>query len=166
MLHILCEDLNIGCVLSCWLAPPLNRRFGRKWTIWLTCFVSAVTCIWQALPNTWWHMFVARFCLGFGIGPKSATVPIMAVECAPKEIRGALGMQWQVWTAFGIMLGFVVDLAFYAIPDVAGIVGLNWRLMMGSACFFAIVVCFLIPWVPESPRYIPANAFLRADQSS
>jgi MFS family permease len=43
-------------------------------------------------------MFVARFVLGFGIGPKSATVPIYAAECAPPKIRGALVMQWQMWT--------------------------------------------------------------------
>lgn len=42
--------------------------------------------------------------LGIGIGAKSATVPIFAAECAPARIRGALVMQWQVWTAFGIMV--------------------------------------------------------------
>jgi len=41
-------------------------------------------------------MFVARFALGFGIGPKSATTPIFAAECSPMAIRGALVMQWQV----------------------------------------------------------------------
>lgn len=43
-------------------------------------------------------MFIARFFLGFGIGPKSATVPIYAAECASPLIRGALVMQWQTWT--------------------------------------------------------------------
>jgi MFS family permease len=41
-------------------------------------------------------MFIARFALGLGIGPKSATVPIYAAECTPPQIRGALVMQWQV----------------------------------------------------------------------
>lgn len=40
-------------------------------------------------------MFIARFALGFGIGPKSATVPIYAAETAPPAIRGALVMCWQ-----------------------------------------------------------------------
>lgn len=35
--------------------------------------VSAVACFWQAFTNKWWHMFIARFVLGLGIGPKSAT---------------------------------------------------------------------------------------------
>ncbi len=44
-------------------------------------------------------MFAARFFLGLGIGPKSATVPVYAAESTPPAIRGALVMQWQVGTA-------------------------------------------------------------------
>ena len=55
-----------------------------------------------------------------------------AAECSPAPIRGALVMMWQMWTAFGIMLGFVADLIFYHVKDTANITGLNWRLMLGS----------------------------------
>lgn len=57
-------------------------------------------------------MFVFRFLLGLGIGPKSATIPIYASECAPANVRGALVMMWQVFTAFGIMCGFFCGAAF------------------------------------------------------
>ncbi|KAI4252947.1 MAG: hypothetical protein LQ352_003993 [Teloschistes flavicans] len=91
-------------VLGCWLTEPLNRVFGRRGTIFISCFVAAVTSIWEGVVQSWPNLFVARFCLGLGIGAKSATVPIYAAECAPAPIRGALVMQWQVWTAFGIMV--------------------------------------------------------------
>lgn len=65
-------------------------------------------------------MFIARFFLGFGIGPKSATTPIFAAECSPPKLRGALTMQWQMWTAFGIMVGYVADLAFYFVSILVG----------------------------------------------
>ncbi|KAG8164093.1 hypothetical protein KVR01_006011 [Diaporthe batatas] len=103
--------------------------------------------------HNWWHMFIARFFLGFGIGPKSATTPIFAAECSPPKLRGALTMQWQMWTAFGIMIGYVADLAFYFVPDHGIELGLNWRLMMASAMIPAVVVCCLIPMFPESPRW-------------
>ena len=41
-------------------------------------------------------------------------------------------MMWQTWTAFGIMLGYVMDIAFEKVPDPPHIRGLNWRLMLGS----------------------------------
>jgi MFS family permease len=102
-------------------------------------------------------MFIARFALGFGIGPKSATVPIYSAEMTPPAIRGALVMQWQMWTAFGTMLGYVADLAFFKVPDTANIVGLNWRLMMGSAMFPAVLVCGFVFFCPESPRWYMSN---------
>ncbi|KAF2016999.1 putative MFS sugar transporter [Aaosphaeria arxii CBS 175.79] len=139
--------------VGCWLTTPFNNWFGRRGTIFITCLFSAIACFWQGFVNTWWHMFIARFALGFGIGPKSATVPIYAAECAPPAIRGALVMQWQMWTAFGIMLGYASDLAFYTVPDKPGIVGLNWRLMMGSAMLPAVIVCIFVFSCPESPRW-------------
>ena len=78
--------------IGCWLTVPFNNFFGRRGTIFVTCLISALACFWQGFVNTWWHMFIARFFLGFGIGPKSATVPIYAAETTPPAIRGALVM--------------------------------------------------------------------------
>ncbi|KAK6198095.1 arabinose-proton symporter [Scheffersomyces amazonensis] len=141
-------------VISCWLSDICNRKLGRKWTIFWTCLISAVTCIWQGFVNTWWHLFIARFFLGFGIGIKSATVPAYAAECTPKHIRGSLVMLWQFFTAVGIMFGYVTTLAFYYVPDKSFGTGLNWRLMLGSACIPAIFVLVQVPFVPESPRWL------------
>ncbi|KAI0113753.1 hypothetical protein GGR51DRAFT_23344 [Nemania sp. FL0031] len=144
----------IGCAfLGCWLTEPLNNRFGRRGTVFISCVVSAAACFWQAFTNTWWHMFLARFFLGLGIGPKSATTPMLAAECSPPKLRGALVMQWQMWTAFGILVGYVADLAFYEVPDRSGIDGLNWRLMMGSALIPAVIVVAFVFFTPESPRW-------------
>ncbi|KAL4940147.1 hypothetical protein BDV06DRAFT_230548 [Aspergillus oleicola] len=153
-------------LIGCWLTVPFNSWFGRRGTIFITCIFSATTCLWQGFVNTWWHLFIARFALGFGIGPKSATVPVYAAETAPPAIRGALVMQWQMWTAFGIMFGYAADLAFFQVPDPAGIVGLNWRLMLGSALFPAVIVCCFVFTCPESPRwYMSRNLYDRAYQS-
>ncbi|KAF2089913.1 hypothetical protein K490DRAFT_36088 [Saccharata proteae CBS 121410] len=144
----------LGCaVLGCWLTVPYNHWFGRRGTIFITCVFSAIACFWQGFVNTWWHMFIARFVLGLGIGPKSATVPIYAAECSPPAIRGALVMQWQMWTAFGIFIGYAADLIFYSVPDKHNITGLNWRLMMGSAMLPAVIVLLFVFMCPESPRW-------------
>ncbi|KAL1742659.1 hypothetical protein HDZ31DRAFT_65768 [Schizophyllum fasciatum] len=135
-----------------WFTEPLNRYFGRRGAIFITCGIACITCIWSALTDSWWHLMIARAFLGFGIGPKSATVPVYAAECTPASIRGGLVMQWQTWTAFGIMIGYVADLAFYYVPD-HGIQGLNWRLMLGSACLPPLIVMAQVYFCPESPRW-------------
>lgn len=139
--------------IGSWLTVPFNATFGRRGTIFFTCLISALACLWQGFVGSWWHMFIARFALGLGIGPKSATVPVYAAECTPSAIRGALVMQWQMWTAFGIMIGYAADLAFYHVPDQNHIVGLNWRLMMASAMVPAVIVCCFVFLCPESPRW-------------
>ncbi|KAF8348136.1 proton myo-inositol cotransporter [Amanita rubescens] len=153
-------------VIGCWLTGPLNSYFGRRGTIFITAFFSFATCIWQGVTNSWEQLFVARFILGLGIGPKSATVPVYAAECAPPAIRGALVMMWQTWTAFGIMIGFVCDLMFFRVPDRPHIRGLNWRLMLASAGIPALFLLIQVLFCPESPRwYVSKGRYDKAFQS-
>ncbi|KAF8257801.1 hypothetical protein EI94DRAFT_1756827 [Lactarius quietus] len=140
-------------ILGCWLTDPLNNWLGRRGTIFFCATLSFLTCMWQGVTNSWPHLFVARFVLGLGIGPKSSTVPVYAAECAPPAIRGALVMMWQMWTAFGMMLGYVADLAFYKVPDRPHIKGLNWRLMLASAGVPALFLMVQVFFCPESPRW-------------
>ena len=64
------------------------------------------------------------------------------------------------------MVGYAADLAFYNVPDPAGITGLNWRLMMGSACLPAIIVVCFVFLCPESPRwYMSKNRHSKAYNS-
>jgi len=159
--------------LGCWLTQPMNALLGRRGTIFVASFLSFATCIWQGVTNNWWHMFIARFVLGLGIGPKSSTVPVYTAECAPPLIRGALVMQFQTWTAFGFVLGTAACLVLYQVKDTSNITGLNWRLMMGSAAIPAIFVMAQVYFCPESPRWLmkrgyyhqAMNSFLRIRSS-
>ncbi|KMU84012.1 myo-inositol transporter 2 [Coccidioides immitis H538.4] len=102
-----------SALIGCWTTAPLNRYFGRRGS------------------HTWWNLLLARFLLGFAVGAKSTTTPVYGAECSPANIRGALVMMWQMWTAFGIMLGYIASVAFMDVK-VASIPGFNWRLMLAS----------------------------------
>jgi len=137
------------CALfACWITDPFNRWLGRRGVIFWSCFIAGAASIWEAFTYSWPQLFVSRLVLGLGIGPKSATAPIYTAECAPAPIRGALVMQWQMWTAFGIALGDIVSVIFVDVePDLA------WRLMLGSTVVAPIFVCVMIYFAPESPRW-------------
>lgn len=67
------------CVtIACWLAPVWNKFFGRRGTIFICCFLSVATGIWQAVTFSKWQLFAARFCAGFAVGAKSSTTPVSA----------------------------------------------------------------------------------------
>ena len=91
------------------------------------------------------------------MGLKGSTVPIFAAENSPPQIRGALVMSWQMWTAFGIFLGFCANLAVYQVGAIA------WRLQIGSAFIPAVPLTLGIYFCPESPRwYIKKNNYRKA----
>ncbi|KAK5172709.1 uncharacterized protein LTR77_002829 [Saxophila tyrrhenica] len=136
-------------VLGCWLNEPMNRYFGRRGTIFISCFIAAAASVWEAFTYSWGQLFAARFFLGLGIGAKSSTIPVYTAECAPAPIRGALVMQWQVWTAFGIMLGNIMGVAFGGLPD-----SVNWRYMLGSTVVLPVIVMGQVYLCPESPRWL------------
>ncbi|KAH7014713.1 hypothetical protein B0J12DRAFT_775828 [Macrophomina phaseolina] len=77
-------------ILGCCLTEPVNKVFARMGTIFISCLIAAIGSICEGVCNSWVNLFLARF-------------------CAPAPIRGALVMQWQVWTAFGIMLGSIMS---------------------------------------------------------
>lgn len=69
-------------------------------------------------------------------------------------------MSWQMWTAFGIFLGFCANLAVYNVGDIA------WRLQIGSAFIPAVPLVLGIYFCPESPRwYIKKNMYKKAFRS-
>lgn len=162
-------------LVGCWTNAPLNKRFGRRGTIFISCFISFGSSFWMAAADSWYNLLIARFALGLAVGAKSSTTPVYAAESAPKNIRGALTMQWQMWTAFGIMLGFVASVAFSGLtwpgtPETADDPGTAqfapWRWMLGSTAIPPMFVCAQVYFCPESPRwYMEKNRFGKAFES-
>lgn len=101
------------------------------------------------MSQKWGQLVACRVLLGIGMGLKEVTVPVFSAEVAPKSIRGGLVMSWQVWTAFGILLGTCANLVFVHSPS-----NIAWRLQFGSACVPAIPLLFGIFFCPESPRWL------------
>ncbi|EAU81614.1 sugar transporter [Coprinopsis cinerea okayama7 len=137
--------------IGCWLTDPLNHFFGRRGTLFWCGIFCTFTVIGQGLAQTWPQLFVCRLLLGLGMGPKATTSPVFAAENVPANIRGGLVMCWQMWTAFGIFLGFSANLAVHKLGDIA------WRLELGSAFIPAVPLTIGIYFCPESPRWLMKN---------
>ena len=137
-----------SAALGCWLSDPLNNFFGRRGCIFITALILIATPIGSAFTHSWETLFVVRLILGIGMGAKGSTVPVFAAENAPAQIRGALVMGWQLWTAFGIFLGFAANVIVADTGKIA------WRLQLGSAFIPALPLAILIYFCPESPRWL------------
>ncbi|KAJ5276593.1 hypothetical protein N7524_002746 [Penicillium chrysogenum] len=133
--------------LGCWLSDPVNRVLGRRGTIFISAIFCVLTPIGSAVSQNWQQLFVTRLLMGIGMGLKASTIPIFCAENTPAVIRGGLVMSWQLWTAFGIFLGFSANLA---VKDLGKI---SWRLQLGSAFIPAVPLLFGVYFCPESPRW-------------
>ncbi|RFU31981.1 hypothetical protein B7463_g4375, partial [Scytalidium lignicola] len=135
--------------VGCWLAIPFNSWFGRRGTIFCFSIVSVAASFWEAAAHSWQVFLGGRLLLGISIGANSATVAMYTAECSPVPIRGGLVMFWELFVAFGIMLGYLMGVAFLKVEY-----PLNWRLMMGSTFVAPLFVIALVFFGPESPRYL------------
>ncbi|KAI0447220.1 hypothetical protein F4803DRAFT_546436 [Xylaria telfairii] len=146
----------------------INDSTDRQQTAWLG-LVNAAPYLSGAIASfatsSWRTLLAARFLLGLGIGLKSATIPIYATECAPAQLRGGLVMMWQLWTAFGIALGYAFGVAFWGVGGPCrtdGIIALpcswNWRLMLAVPSLPPILAMLYVFTVPESPRFLIQKA--------
>ncbi|MCJ1477790.1 hypothetical protein MMC13_006463 [Lambiella insularis] len=146
--------------IGCWMSDPLNHWLGRRGTIFISAIFCLLSVIGSACSQTWPQLLVTRLLLGIGMGCKASTVPIYAAENCPAAIRGGLVMSWQMWTAFGIFLGFCGNLAVY---DTGAI---SWRLQLGSAFIPAVPLVVGVYFCPESPRwYIKKGRYADAFKS-
>jgi len=134
-------------LLSAWAADPINNALGRRGTIFLTGIFCVFPVLAQAFTQNWWGLMLCRLFMGLGMGVKISTIPIFCAEVAPASIRGGLVTSFQLWVAFGILVGFCSNLAFYRVGRLA------WRFQLGAAFAPAIPVLIFIWFVPESPRW-------------
>lgn len=142
------------------MSDPLNNYFGRRGTIFVSGVFCLLSVIGSAVTQSWPQLFVTRLLLGIGMGCKASTIPIYAAENCPAAIRGGLVMSWQMWTAFGIFLGFSANLAVYNTGAI------SWRLQLGSAFIPAVPLVVGVYFCPESPRwYIKKGRYAEAFKS-
>ncbi|KAF8636121.1 hypothetical protein AX17_003776 [Amanita inopinata Kibby_2008] len=149
-----------SCLMGCWLTDPLNHFFGRRGTLFWCGIFCIFSVIGQAVSQTWPQLLVCRLLLGLGMGPKASTSPVFSAENVPANIRGGLVMCWQMWTAFGIFLGFCANLILFQVGKIA------WRLQIGSAFLPAIPLTIGIYFCPESPRWLMKKGRYRAAYKS
>ncbi|KAJ4267512.1 hypothetical protein NW762_003619 [Fusarium torreyae] len=154
-----------SALIGCWTSPILNKYTGRRGTIFISCAISTITGFWMACTTSLGNFLAARFMLGFAVGAKSSTTPVYSAESTPKNIRGALTMMWQMWTAFGIALGFIVCVAFEKVTIIGGETS-PWRWMMASTSVPPLIVMLQVYFCPESPRwYMERGHFDKAFRS-
>ena len=130
------------------ISDPVNNRFGRRGAIFFGSALCLTGNLGSAISWSWPILVFFRLILGAGLGLNASTVSVYAAESAPAYIRGGLAVSWQMFTAFGIFLGFLANVAFYDMgPDVI------WRFQLAAPLVPAVPLLLMIYLCPESPAW-------------
>ena len=95
-------------------------------------------------------MAVGRLVVGFGVGSAAMVLPLYVAEIAPAKSRGKLIGLNNMSITGGQVIAYAIGAAFASVNH-------GWRYMVGLGAVPAIVLAALLPFCPESPRYLIYN---------
>ena len=142
----------VGAVTGAIAGGPLSDRLGRRPVVLLAAIIFAVGAIAAALAPNVLILIFTRFILGLGVGLASLIVPLYIAEIAPPDTRGALVSLNQLMITIGILLSYIVGVAFTPIE--------GWRYMFAVAVIPALILGIGMFTLPESPRWLVKNGKL------
>ncbi|KAI0138955.1 MFS general substrate transporter [Hypoxylon sp. NC0597] len=138
-----------AALLGCWLSLPINDMVGRRGAMAVAACLIFASSLGAAWCSSWQALLLVRMVNGVGMGVKAVSTPILASETAVGFWRGSSILAWQLWVAFGIMMGFAFNLAFYK----ASSPKLSLQLILGAPLVPSIFLMIGLCFCPESPRY-------------
>nr|XP_012775398.2 solute carrier family 2, facilitated glucose transporter member 5-like [Maylandia zebra] len=141
----------LGGFFGSLMVAPLVNKLGRKGTLLFNNIFSIVPAIMMGvseIAKSYEIIIVARFIVGICAGLSSTVVPMYLGEIAPKNLRGALCIVPELFITFGILCAQVLG-----IRNILGN-STGWTLLLGLTGIPAAIQLLLLPFFPESPRYM------------
>jgi sugar porter (SP) family MFS transporter len=136
----------IGAIFGAAIAGPLSDGKGRRGAILLSAIIFAIGALGSAAAPGTAALVVARLVVGLAIGVASATAPVYISEVAPPNKRGFLVTFFQLAVTVGIVVAYLVGLAFNS--------GGEWRWMLGLGAVPAVILAIGMLEMPQSPRWL------------
>ncbi|KAG7894291.1 hypothetical protein KL907_002595 [Ogataea polymorpha] len=137
----------VGGILSILLITP----FGLRATIFSAGVIYAVGNLVTATASVWIQVMFGRAFNGMANGIICVTCPMLISELAPASMRGGMICIQQLLTTVGIQIGAITMYFSQSLFDNTNTFQFKVPLIQGL--FWAIAVCVLIWFVPESPYW-------------
>ncbi|XP_053555764.1 solute carrier family 2, facilitated glucose transporter member 11-like [Bombina bombina] len=142
---------SIGGLLGSFMVGYLSVKFGRKRTQLYNNLASILgaSLIGLSLTAGSFEMIIlGRFLYGFNAGVSLNLHTMYIGECAPQRLRGMITVTVSLFIALGKLMGFVVGLRELLGSEVL------WPYLMSVSCIPALIQLLVLPFFPESPRYL------------
>ncbi|XP_074494184.1 solute carrier family 2, facilitated glucose transporter member 11b isoform X2 [Sebastes fasciatus] len=142
---------TLGGLLGVTVGGTLSVKLGRKGTLLANNIFALAAALLMGLsyPTGLFELLIiGRFLIGMNAGIALCVQPLYLGEIAPTAFRGAMGMGTSIFITGGILTGQVIGL-----KELLG--GEEyWPLLLSTTAIPAILQLLILPWFPESPRYL------------
>ena len=138
----------LGCAVGAAVGGWASDRYGRRAVLFGAGILFCAAAFSAASSMHMGQLLASRALAGIAAGAATLIAPLYIAEIAPAHVRGRLVTMNQLAIVSGILIGFVVNYELARLPHG------NWRWMFGVGAFPAIALCSLLPWIPESPRWL------------
>lgn len=151
------SNVILGCIAGAWGVGYLSDRIGRKPTLIITAILFVLSAAGSALAETLAGFVIWRLVGGLAVGMASAITPLYIAEVSPKDWRGRmLGLQ-QMLMVSGQVAVYIVNYLIARGMSHQWIVSEGWRWMLASGMVPCALFLLLVPFMPESPRWLALN---------
>ncbi|XP_041944481.1 solute carrier family 2, facilitated glucose transporter member 1 [Alosa sapidissima] len=145
---------SVGGIFGSFSVGVFVNRFGRRNSMFMAnvlAFISAALMGFSKLAASWEMLIIGRFVVGLYSGLSTGFVPMYVGEVSPTALRGALGTLHQLGIVTGILIAQV-----FGMESIMGNAAF-WPLLLGFTVVPAVAQCCLLPFCPESPRFLLIN---------
>ncbi|KAM9828592.1 solute carrier family 2, facilitated glucose transporter member 1-like [Syngnathus typhle] len=145
---------SVGGMFGSFSVGLFVNRFGRRNSMLMAnvlALISALLMGFSKMAASWELLIIGRFVVGLYSGLSTGFVPIYVEEISPTSLRGAMGTLHQLGVVIGILLAQILGM-----ESIMGNDSL-WPLLLGFTLLPAVVQSVLLPFCPESPRYLLLN---------
>ena len=144
---------DIGCLVGCFICAMVGQQLGRRVFIVIGGALLILGAGLQAGANSYGTVIAGRLIGGIGTGLETTFVPIWVSECARAGSRGALIAAQLSVVILGLDIAYWFD--FGVTSNLHG--SIQWRLPLAFQVVFILLTWIMIPFLPESPRYLYAH---------
>ncbi|XP_017576360.2 solute carrier family 2, facilitated glucose transporter member 11-like [Pygocentrus nattereri] len=142
---------GIGGFIGASVGGTLAMKFGRKGTLLFNNSFALLAALLMGMSyyaDAFELLILGRFLSGVNAGVAICVEPLYLGEIAPRALRGAMAMGTSIFISGGILTGQVMGLS-----ELLGKEG-YWPLLLSTTCIPAVLQLLILPWFPESPRYL------------
>jgi len=154
-----------GCVLGAAFAGKASDAFGRRAALLLSSIAFLVSAVGTAMASGVASFVVFRIIGGLGIGAAAMVSPMYIAEVSPPGWRGRLVTLNQLALVFGMLLIYFVNYRIANLGSEEWNLLTGWRWMFASGVAPALLLFVMLPFVPETPRFLMSRGREREARS-